>query len=49
MCDSIAIKNGWERQINKKQILKYREQTGGCQRGGGSGMGEIGDGDEDYA
>ena len=33
-----------ERQI-KKQILNYRKQTDGYQRGGGWGTGEIGDGD----
>jgi len=27
----------------KNQSCKYREQTGGCQRGGGGGMGKIGD------
>ena len=34
-----------EREI-KKQTLNYREHTAGYQRGGGWGMGEIGDGDE---
>jgi len=32
------------RQV-KKQTLKHKEQTGGYQRGGRWGMGEIGDGD----
>lgn len=25
-----------------RQTLKYREQTGGCQKGGGGRVGEIG-------
>ena len=29
---------------NQKQTRDFREQTGGCQRGGGWGMGETGDG-----
>ena len=29
----------------KKQTLRHREQTGGCQRGGGQGMGGIDKGD----
>ena len=29
----------------KKQTLNYREQTDGYQRGGGGGMGEIGEWD----
>jgi len=29
----------------KKQILKYREYTGGSQRVGGWVVGEVGDGD----
>ena len=29
----------------KKQTLNYRKQTDGYQRGGGRGMGKIGDGD----
>ena len=34
-----------KRETNKKQTLNYREHTDGYQRGGGWGMGEIGDGD----
>ena len=30
-----------------KQTLKYREQTGGCQRGSGWGMGRISEGDKE--
>ena len=33
-----------ERQT-KKQSLNYREQTDGCLKGGGWGMGELGEGD----
>lgn len=36
-----------KRQAKKKKklTLKYREQTGGCQRGGEWGIGEIGNGE----
>ena len=33
-----------KKQMNKeKQTQKYREQTDGCQMGGGWGMGKMGD------
>ena len=35
---------GRERQTTK-HTLNYREQTDSYQRGGGQGMGELGDGD----
>ena len=31
--------------IKQKQIHRYREQTGGCQREGGKDIGKIGEGD----
>ena len=30
---------------NKTERVRYREETGGCQRGGGGRMNEIGEGD----
>ena len=33
------------KHTKQKQTLKYREQTGGCQRGRDFRMGEIGEGD----
>ena len=33
-----------KKRQTKKQTLKYREQTGGGQRGDGWGMGGIGEG-----
>ena len=33
------------KQIKQKQTHRYREQTGGCQKGGAWGMSEIGEGD----
>ena len=30
---------------HKIETQRYREQTDGCQRGGGCGMSEIGEGD----
>ena len=40
-------RGGWGvgRRQTKKMTLNYKEQTDGYQRGGGWGMGEIGDGD----
>lgn len=32
----------------QKQTHTFREQTGGCQRGVGSGMGEISEEDHEY-
>ena len=32
-------------QNKTKQIHRYKEKMGGCQRGGGWGVGEIGEGD----
>lgn len=40
-------KEKWERDT-KKQILNYREQTDGCQRVAGWGMGEGGDRDYEH-
>ena len=33
------------KHTNQKQTHKYREQTGGCQKGRGFRMGERGEGD----
>ena len=42
MCN---LKNKTNEQTTKqKQSHRYREQTGGCQRGGGGGLREIGEG-----
>ena len=38
-------KGGKRERETKKEILNYREQTAGYQRGGGWQMGEIGGGD----
>ena len=37
--------NKEEKRQTKNQVLNYREQTGGYQRGGGGGMGKIGERD----
>ena len=39
------LKNQTNEQTEQKQSHWYREQIGGCQRGGGMGSGEIGQGD----
>ena len=37
--------NKWTNITKEKQSYRYREQTGGCQRGGGGERKEIGGGD----
>ena len=41
-----TLKNKTNEQTTKEnQIHRYKQQTGGCQKEGGKGMSEIGEGD----
>jgi len=44
MWNLINKTNEQRKKRQKNQTLNYREQTGGCQRGGWVGVGEIAEG-----